>query len=187
MGHRLSKLYTRTGDAGETGLANGSRVSKDSLRIQAIGAVDELNCQLGLLRCETLPHPIVTYIEVIQHELFDLGGDLAAPGRDRMNESQVVRLEQEIDLLNDTLEPLKEFILPGGCRAAAICHVARAVCRRAEQLLVGLHRQDALQPAMLAYLNRLSDLLFASARQLNLHDGCEDVYWQSDRIKGLKT
>lgn len=183
MGHRLTKLYTRTGDAGETGLANGSRVAKDDPRIQAIGAVDELNSHLGLLRCEDLPTEVQSYLEVIQHELFDLGGDLAAPGRQRITPDLVTRLEQEIDHLNDTLSPLKEFILPGGSRAAAICHIARTVCRRAEQNLVSLHRESPQDSAILAYLNRISDLLFAAARHLNRHAGGDDVYWKSDRIK----
>ncbi len=178
MGHRLSKIYTRTGDDGSTGLGDGSRVPKDSLRIEAIGAVDELNSQLGVLRTLTLPAETDTLLAEIQHRLFDLGGELSIPGREAITPGHVEALEQALDRLNDRLTPLKEFILPGGSPAAAHAHVARSVCRRTERRLIQLHHSEALSPPAIGYLNRLSDLLFVLARHLNQAQGHNDVLWQ---------
>lgn len=178
MGHRLSKIYTRTGDDGSTGLGDGSRVPKDSLRIEAIGTVDELNSQLGVLRTQTLPNSIDELLAEIQHKLFDLGGELCIPDRQIITTEHVGQLEQALDALNADLAPLKEFILPGGSPAAAIAHVARSVCRRAERRLIQLHRSETLSASAVGYLNRLSDFLFVLARYLNLQQGQDDVLWQ---------
>jgi cob(I)alamin adenosyltransferase len=181
MGHRLSKIVTRTGDAGTTGLGDGSRVAKDSPRIEAIGAVDELNSMLGMLLAEALPDDIAAALIAIQHELFDLGGELSIPGRAAVTDDHVVRLEDAVERFNADLEPLKEFVLPGGTRAAALAHVARTVCRRAERALITLAGvEDVGMPAR-KYLNRLSDLLFVLARALNRGAGRPDVLWRHDR------
>lgn len=180
MGHRLSKIYTRTGDGGETGLGDGSRTPKDAARIDALGAVDELNSHVGLLLTEELPADIRSCLIRIQHDLFDLGGELSIPGYQLLTESQLERLEQWLDHYNAALPPLKEFILPGGSRAAAIAHVARTVCRRAERKLVSLGREAPPLGVNLMYLNRLSDLLFVLARVLNRAAGGHDVLWQRD-------
>jgi len=178
MGFRLSKIYTRTGDDGSTGLGDGARVPKHSARIEALGAIDELNSQLGLLLTEPgLPTAMQTMLTRIQHELFELGGELSIPNYTRIDAAMVTQLERELDALNDALPPLKEFILPGGSRAAALCHVARAVCRRAERRLAALAQQEAVSPAALMYLNRLSDLLFVLCRALNQDLGVPDVLW----------
>jgi cob(I)alamin adenosyltransferase len=183
MGHRLSKITTRTGDQGETGLADGSRVPKDSPRIVALGDVDELNSTLGVLLAETLPEAVRTALDGVQHDLFDLGGELAIPGRPRMTDAQVAILEALVAQFNADLAPLKEFILPGGTRAAAVAHVARTVCRRAERALVALDREaNAVQLGRI-YLNRLSDLLFVLGRTLNRAGGRNDVLWQQGRTK----
>ena len=181
MGHRLTKIYTRTGDAGSTGLADGTRVEKDAPRIEAIGAVDELNSALGVLLAETLPDPVRSCLADAQHDLFDLGGELAVPGHAIVAKSHVARLERELDRFNADLPPLKEFVLPGGTRAAALAHSARTVCRRAERRLVTLSRKQRVAPALLAYLNRLSDLLFVVARSLNSAAGGKDVLWQQGK------
>lgn len=181
MGHRLSKIYTRTGDAGTTGLADGSRVDKDSLRIAAYGELDELNSHLGGVLAEDLPAPVSECLSEVQHLLFDLGGDLCIPGRHSLTREHSTWLETWLDHFNDALPPLKEFILPGGNRAAAQCHVARAVCRRAERTLVTLSRQEPLDPAALAFVNRLSDLLFVLARVLARQNGGLEVLWQPQR------
>lgn len=178
MGHRLSKITTRTGDDGTTGLGDGSRVGKDDLRIEAIGTVDELNSLLGVLSSQPLPESINRIISRIQHDLFDLGGELSVPDRRVMNEAAVLRLDQEVEAINTNLPPLKEFILPGGTPAAATCHVARTVCRRAERCLVALQRIAAVNPDSLRYLNRLSDLLFVLSRELNRLAGVPDSLWQ---------
>ncbi|MEJ2107078.1 MAG: cob(I)yrinic acid a,c-diamide adenosyltransferase [Acidiferrobacteraceae bacterium] len=183
MGHRLSRIYTRTGDRGTTGLGDGTRVDKDDATVHAMGDIDELNSIIGILLTETLPEPAVSILSAIQHELFDLGAELAVPGSHVIEESQVTRLEQELDGLNASLAPLKEFILPGGSRAAALCHLARAVCRRAERSLVGLGRERELGEALLMYINRLSDLLFVLARTLNLADGRDDVQWRPAKTR----
>lgn len=178
MGHRLSKIYTRTGDDGTTGLGDGTRVPKDHPRVAAFGTVDELNSAIGLLRTEALPAEIEEALADIQHDLFDLGGELCLPGKTLMSAERVTDLERLLDRLNAPLPPLKEFILPGGSRAAALCHLARTVCRRAERELVRLGRDEEVSGAARRYLNRLSDLLFVMARALNRAAGCPDVLWQ---------
>ena len=181
MGHRLSKIYTRTGDGGETGLGDGSRVRKDSQRVVALGEVDELNSTMGVLLAESLPDKIREALEGIQHDLFDLGGDLSIPGRSSMSDAQVKRLEALLDGLNSALPPLKEFILPGGTRAAGLAHLARTVCRRAERSLVALARSEKVGDVARIYLNRLSDLLFVLGRILNREGGRGDVLWQQGK------
>ncbi|MGC1817713.1 MAG: cob(I)yrinic acid a,c-diamide adenosyltransferase [Casimicrobiaceae bacterium] len=184
MGHRLSRIVTRTGDSGTTGLGDGSRVDKDSLRITAIGAVDELNSSVGALLAETLPDAIGALLVDIQHDLFDLGGELSIPGHVAVAAGHVARLEQAVEEINSGLAPLKEFILPGGTRAAALAHVARTVCRRAERAVVALARREAVSQDGRVYLNRLSDLLFVIARDLNRASGVPDVLWQKGRSRG---
>lgn len=181
MGHRLSKIVTRTGDAGTTGLGDGSRVAKDSARIDAIGSVDELNSTIGVLLAETLPQPVAACLVAVQHDLFDLGGELSIPGYTSMTEAHVERLESDVERFNADLAPLKEFILPGGTRAAALAHVARTVCRRAERAVVAAAATEAITPTARVYLNRLSDLLFVLARTLNRAEGRADVLWQKQR------
>lgn len=177
-GNRLSKIVTRTGDAGTTGLGDGSRTTKDSLRIDAIGEVDELNSTIGLLLCEELPDPVRTALLDIQHDLFDLGGELCLPGMAIMKDAQVARLEELAEAFNRELPMLKEFILPGGTRPAAIAHLCRTVCRRAERAMVRLHSAEALSEAARRFINRLSDLLFILGRLLNRAGGRGDVLWQ---------
>jgi len=181
VGHRLSKIVTRTGDAGTTGLGDGSRVAKDSARIDAIGSVDELNSTIGVLLAETLPQPVAACLVAVQHDLFDLGGELSIPGYTSMTEAHVERLESDVERFNADLAPLKEFILPGGTRAAALAHVARTVCRRAERAVVAAAATEAITPTARVYLNRLSDLLFVLARTLNRAEGRADVLWQKQR------
>jgi cob(I)alamin adenosyltransferase len=181
MANRLTKIYTRTGDAGTTGLADGSRVNKDAPRIDAMGAVDELNSFIGLLLCEEMPDPVRTCLAGVQHDLFDLGGELAVPGHAIMSEAHSQRLEKALDAFNVKLPALKDFILPGGSRGASTAHIARTVCRRAERALVTLAQSETVAPAMLQYLNRLSDLLFVLARTLNRHVGGDDIYWQQGK------
>jgi cob(I)alamin adenosyltransferase len=181
MANRLTKIYTRTGDAGTTGLGDGSRVAKDSRRIEAIGAVDELNSALGVLLAETIPDDVRIALHDVQHDLFDLGGELSLPGHTSVSAQHVTRLENELDRHNAALAPLKEFILPGGSRGAALCHVARAICRRAERRVVTLGSEEQLSPSLQRYLNRLSDLLFVLCRVLNREAGVADVYWQKGR------
>ena len=183
MGHRLSKIYTRTGDAGTTGLADGSRVAKDSARIAALGELDELNTVVGLLLTEDLPGDIRALLTGVQHDLFDLGGEMAIPGAALLSEKSVAGLEQAIDRYNETLGPLKEFVLPGGTRAAALAHLARAVCRRAERRLVALAAAETVSETGRKYVNRLSDLLFVLGRTLNRVAGRGDVLWQKDRSR----
>ena len=181
MGNRLSKIYTRTGDQGDTGLGDGSRVDKDGRRVEAFGSVDELNSHIGLLIAQTaVPAETRATLTEIQHELFDLGGELCMPGHQAIGGEQVKRLEQALDLLNADLPPLKEFVLPGGNVAAATAHVARAVCRRAERRVVALARSETVNAPVLAYLNRLSDLLFVVARVLARANGGE-VLWRHER------
>ena len=183
MGHRLSKIYTRTGDDGSTGLGDGSRVAKDNARVEAYGAVDELNAGVGLLRAE-LPrdHDMQEYLSGIQHDLFDLGGELCIPGYTLLKAESIAALEREIDRLNDSLPLLKEFILPGGNRAAAQAHVARTVCRRAERRVYTLASGDNSVGALpLRYLNRLSDYLFVLARTLARANGHSEVLWKRER------
>jgi len=183
MGHRLSRIVTRTGDAGTTGLGDGSRVTKDSPRVHAIGAVDELNSTLGLLLAEPLPDSVAALLTDIQHDLFDLGGELSIPGHAAVTDEHVARLEAAVERYNADLGPLKDFVLPGGSRAAALAHVGRTVCRRAERTVIALARaEDVGMPARI-YLNRLSDLLFVLARSLNRAAGHPDVLWRKGRTK----
>jgi cob(I)alamin adenosyltransferase len=184
MGHRLSRIYTRTGDGGSTGLGDGSRVAKDSLRVEAMGAVDEVNSCLGVLLAEPLDADVAGQLIEVQHDLFDLGGELSIPGYTAIRADQVERLEQILDAHNETLEPLKEFILPGGSRAAGVCHLARAMCRRAERRVTSLAAAETVSPVLLQYLNRLSDLLFVLARVINRRAGGGDVLWRRDRGTG---
>lgn len=182
MGNRLSKIYTRTGDDGTTGLGDGSRVRKDAARVEAYGTVDEANSSIGVvLAVRGIPASVAVPLLEIQHDLFDLGGELCVPGMQLINAAQVTRLEQVLDELNEHLPPLKEFILPGGGPAAAACHVARTVCRRAERRTATLASQSAVRAEVLHYLNRLSDLLFVMARVLARHENGTEVLWQRKR------
>lgn len=183
MGHRLSRITTRTGDAGETGLGNGTRVAKSSARICALGDVDELNSSLGLVLAEELPADVREVLERIQQELFDLGGELSIPGHVMVGEAHVVRLERQLETWNAGLPPLKEFILPGGSRASAAAHLARTICRRAERGVVALGQAEAVNEHARHYLNRLSDLLFVVGRLLNRAAGRSDVQWKHERGK----
>jgi cob(I)alamin adenosyltransferase len=187
MGNRLSQIATRTGDDGSTGLGDGSRVRKNHLRIAAMGDVDELNSQLGVLLAEPLPDDVRELLVVVQHELFNLGGELSIPGYSLVKEAAVQRLDQALAHYNAGLPRLKEFILPAGTRSAALAHVARAVARRAERAVVALGEQEAVNDAPRQYLNRLSDLLFVLARVLNRANldglGGDDVYWRSERLQ----
>jgi cob(I)alamin adenosyltransferase len=177
MGNRLSKIYTRTGDAGDTGLGDGERIAKDAARVEAFGTVDELNSTVGLLLASAISSQTRDCLTRIQHELFDLGGELCMPGYTLIPESYVTQLENNLDVFNADLPPLKDFILPGGSEAAARCHLARTVCRRAERRLVTLARDATVNPESIKYLNRLSDLLFVLARVLARADGGNEVIW----------
>lgn len=176
-GNRLSKIVTRTGDAGTTGLGDGSRTTKDALRVAAMGDVDELNSAIGLLLCEELPEAVRAVLDSIQHDLFDLGGELCLPGMNVMKDAQVARLEEVVGVFNADLPMLKEFILPGGTRPAALAHLCRTICRRAERALVRLGNEENVSDAARRYLNRLSDLLFVLGRHLNQVAGRGDVQW----------
>ncbi|MFN3566373.1 MAG: cob(I)yrinic acid a,c-diamide adenosyltransferase [Burkholderiaceae bacterium] len=178
MGKRLSKIATRTGDDGTTGLGDGTRTRKDAPRIQAIGEVDELNSFIGLLAAEALPDEVRADLLDIQHDLFDLGGELCIPGYAMVKDVQVARLDERLAHYNASLPRLAEFILPGGSRAAALAHVCRTVCRRAERAIVALAAHEAVNEAPRRYVNRLSDLLFVLARVLNRYAGGSDVQWQ---------
>jgi cob(I)alamin adenosyltransferase len=185
MGNRLSRIYTRTGDDGTTGLGDGSRVPKDSLRVEAFGTVDELNSAIGvLLATPDIPPGVSASLTEVQHELFDLGGELCIPGHQVITAEHVTRLERSLDEFNDTLPPLKEFILPGGGPGAAACHLARAIARRAERRVWALCRAESVGPEVAKYLNRLSDLLFVLARVLARHERGAEVLWRHDRGKG---
>ena len=183
MGNRLSKIATRTGDNGTTGLGDGSRVDKDGLRVHAMGDVDELNSQVGLLLCEPLPDALREELITIQHDLFDMGGELCIPGFAMITESHVTRLDGLLEHYNADLTPLADFILPAGSRAAAQAHVCRTVCRRAERAIVTLGKAESLNDHPRQYMNRLSDLLFVLSRVLNRHAGGSDVLWQKDRVR----
>jgi cob(I)alamin adenosyltransferase len=184
MGNRLSRIITRTGDAGTTGLGDGSRVPKDSARIEAIGTVDELNSAIGLLRAlPDLPSPVSKLLLRVQHDLFDLGGELAVPGYSVLTEAHVAALEDAVEEFNAGLPPLKEFILPGGSEAAARCHLARTLARRAERRCWTLAHAEDTRGIALIYLNRLSDLLFVLARTLARHEGSEEVLWDRTRLE----
>lgn len=181
MGHRLSKIYTRTGDAGTTALGDGDRTDKDAARVEAYGDVDELNATIGMLRAHALPPATDEALAAVQHHLFDLGGELCIPGHFALVPAQVQYLEDALDEHNAGLPHLKEFILPGGGPAAATCHLARTVCRRAERRVLTLARTESVNPQGLAYLNRLSDLLFVFGRVLARHEGGSEVLWQHGR------
>jgi cob(I)alamin adenosyltransferase len=184
MGNRLSKIYTRTGDDGTTGLGDGTRVPKESARVEAYGTVDELNSCIGvLLAVGNLPDGVRSCLTEVQHELFDMGGELCIPGHRAINADQVSRLERELDDFNDALPALKEFILPGGGPAAAACHVARTVARRAERRVWTLARAETVSPEVTKYLNRLSDLLFVLARVLARAEQGTEVLWRHTRGK----
>lgn len=182
MANRLTKICTRTGDDGTTGLGNGSRVSKSNLRIDALGEVDELNCVLGLLLTEPLAPEVSALLTGVQHDLFDLGGELCIPGSEVLSEARVLALEQALNIHNATLPPLKNFILPGGARTSAFAHMARAVCRRAERAVVLLAEHEPVGQAPRLYLNRLSDLLFVLARVQNRAARQDDVLWQQTSV-----
>jgi len=186
MSNRLTQIATRTGDDGSTGLGDGTRVGKDTLRIAALGDVDELNSSLGVLLAEPLPDDVRELLVVVQHELFNLGGELSIPGFELLKTEAVARLDHELARHNATLPRLKEFILPAGTRSAALAHVGRTVARRAERALVALGATEAVRAEPRQYLNRLSDLLFVLARVLNRANldglGGDDVYWRSERL-----
>ncbi|KRA14925.1 MULTISPECIES: cob(I)yrinic acid a,c-diamide adenosyltransferase [unclassified Lysobacter] len=184
MGNRLSKIYTRTGDDGSTGLGDGSRVAKDSARVGAYGTVDEANSTIGLVLASELPDAIRGQLVAIQHQMFDLGGELCIPGHAAIFDADIDRLEQWLDAHNEDLPPLKDFILPGGGEAAARCHIARTVVRRAERETVALSRLEDVRPEAVRYLNRLSDLLFVLARVLARSSGHGEVLWNHERRKG---
>ena len=181
MGNRLTRVYTRTGDDGTTGLGDGRRIAKDAGRIETIGDIDELNSSIGVLLCNDIDAMSRRTLTDIQHSLFDLGGELSMPGTEVITDDRVTALEEQLDKLNSGLTPLKEFILPGGSSAAAACHLARAICRRAERHLHGLSKTDTVNPASTRFLNRLSDLLFVLARHINKAAGIADVFWRNER------
>lgn len=181
MGNRLSRIATRTGDDGSTGLGDGSRVPKDCPRIHALGEVDELNSLLGVVLTEALPEDVSALLLQIQHDLFDLGGEICIPGYTMVTEAHVLRLDDALTHYNASLPPLKEFILPGGSRAAAQAHLARTVARRAERAIIALSAGEIVHPPVRQYLNRLSDLLFVLGRHLNRVSGGSDVLWQRDK------
>ena len=181
MGNRLTRIYTRTGDDGTTGLGDGSRIPKDAMRVEAMGAVDELNSAIGVLLANDLDDTSRSTLTDIQHSLFDLGGELSMPGTSVITDDRVMVLEERLDTMNDGLAPLKEFILPGGSSAAAACHLARAICRRAERRLHSLSKTDTVNPASIRFVNRLSDLLFVLARHINKDAAIADVFWQHER------
>ena len=183
MGNRLSKIYTRTGDDGSTGLGDGSRVAKESARVTAYGTVDEANSAIGLLLAAEVPDDIRELLTTVQHQLFDLGGELCIPGHAAIDDADIERLEQRLDHHNEALPPLADFILPGGGEAAARCHIARTVVRRAERETVALSRSEDIRPQAIRYLNRLSDLLFVLARVLARASGHGEVIWHHERRK----
>ena len=183
MGNRLSKIYTRTGDDGTTGLGDGTRIAKDSARVGAYGTVDELNSAIGLVLADSVPERIREVLTQAQHDLFDLGGELCIPGMAMVDDADVTRLESMLDAFNETLPPLKDFILPGGGMPAAHCHLARTICRRAEREVITLSRSEDVRGEAIRYLNRLSDLLFVLARVLARESGHGEVLWQHERRK----
>ena len=186
MANRLTQIATRTGDDGTTGLGDGTRVPKDHLRVDAMGHVDELNSSLGVLLAEPLPDDVRTLLVVVQHELFNLGGELSIPGYELLKAEAVARLDEALETHNATLPRLKEFILPAGTRSAALAHVSRTIARRAERAVVALAAAEKVNDAPRQYLNRLSDLMFVLARVLNRANldglGGDDVYWRSERL-----
>ena len=184
MGNRLSKIYTRTGDDGSTGLGDGSRTGKDSLRVSAYGTVDEANSAIGVLLAVDLPEDVRTLLTTIQHQLFDLGGELCIPGHAAIHAADIDALEQHLDRYNDDLPPLKDFILPAGGEGAARCHLARTIVRRAERETVALARVEDIRAEAVRYLNRLSDLLFVLSRVLARAGGHGEVLWNHERRHG---
>ena len=182
MGNRLSQIATRTGDAGTTGLGDNTRVSKNSLRVHAMGEVDELNSHIGVLLCEELPEAVRTLLVEIQHQLFNLGGELSIPSFELLKLEAVASLDDALEEHNAALPKLQEFILPAGSRAASLAHVCRTVARRAERAVVALGNEEAIKDAPRQYLNRLSDLMFVLSRVLNRMNGGDDVYWKSERL-----
>ena len=184
MGNRLSKIATRTGDDGSTGLGDGSRVAKDGVRVHAMGDVDELNSNLGLLLCEAMPDSLREELISIQHDLFDLGGEICIPGYQMIKQEHVLRLDALLEKYNADLPALSEFILPAGSRAASLAHVCRTICRRAERSIVTLGKAETMFDHPRQYVNRLSDLLFVLARVLNRFGGGSDVLWQHERKRG---
>ena len=182
MANRLTQIATRTGDDGTTGLGNNTRVPKDHLRVQAMGDVDELNSNIGVLLCEPMPQPLRELLVEVQHQLFNLGGELSMPGYTLLKEEALLQLDNALAEHNAQLPRLAEFILPAGTRAASLAHVCRTVARRAERAVVSLGAAESLNPTPRQYLNRLSDLMFVLARVLNRVDGGDDVYWKSERL-----
>jgi len=180
MGNRLSKLYTRTGDDGTSGLSGGERIPKDHERMNAMGSVDELNSVIGLLICKLNDDELEALFTAIQHDLFNIGGEISMPGHSFIKAEKISQLEQTIDRFNEAVEPLKDFILPGGSEAASVCHMARSIARRAERDVVTLHRHEAVCETTRQYLNRLSDLLFVIARIINLRLVNGDVLWKKE-------
>lgn len=180
MGNRLSKLYTRTGDDGTSGLSGGTRISKDHPRMQAMGTVDELNSVIGLMISKLTNPDMAQFYVGVQHDLFNIGGELSMPGHSFIPAGKIESLEAQIDAYNERVEPLKEFILPGGTEAAAVCHMARSTARRAERNVVTLHHTEEVFDTTRQYLNRLSDLLFVTARIINLENGQTDVQWKKE-------
>ena len=182
MANRLSQIATRTGDNGTTGLGDNTRVSKDSLRVHAMGDVDELNSNIGVLLCEDMPADVREVLVEVQHQLFNLGGELSIPGFELLKPEALLQLDEALETYNAQLPRLAEFILPAGNRAASLAHVCRTVARRAERAVVALGQQDALKDTPRQYLNRLSDLMFVLSRVLNRMNGGDDVYWKSERM-----
>lgn len=180
MGNRLSKLYTRTGDDGTSGLSGGERIAKNHERMNAMGTVDELNSVIGLLICKLDDSELEKLFTAIQHDLFNIGGEISMPGQSFIKAEKISGLEAHIDLFNEAVEPLKDFILPGGSEAASVCHMARSIARRAERDVVTLHHQEEVCDTTRQYLNRLSDLLFVVARIINLRLGHGDVLWKKE-------
>ena len=178
MGHRLSKIYTRTGDKGDTGLGDGSRIDKDHIRVEAYGTTDELNSVIGMILAYKIPDDIKTCLNKVQHHLFDLGSELSVPGHTALNDAYITYLENTLDNFNSDLPYLKEFILPSGGLATSACHLARTVCRRAERRVVALAKDETISPFSIKYLNRLSDLLFVIARVLARHENGSEVLWK---------
>lgn len=181
MANRLTKIVTRTGDDGTTGLGDGTRVGKDALRVEVMGNLDELNCAIGCVLAESPPEGVKAALRAIQNDLFDLGGEVCIPGRSAMGDAHVEELDRRIETLRESLPPLREFVLPGGTHAAAACHLARAVCRRAERSLVALGRIESVSALSIQYLNRLSDLLFFAARRINAAAGEPEITWNPGR------
>jgi len=180
MANRLTKIYTRTGDQGKTGLADGSRVDKFHARIESLGNIDELNSIIGILLTEKLPSDKKAILERIQHDLFDIGGELSRPNHTKIDNKKIDFLENSLDDMNNELQPLKEFILPGGSKTSSYCHLARTVCRRVERNLFKLAQTDKVNEASLKYINRLSDTLFVLARFLNKINQFDDIFWKKD-------